>query len=547
MSSLSQQPPAPSNPSYILHPTTPSKRHGASLNGPQGGRTHGNYPGDGRSTPLQPISTAHSQMAPATPSKHHGPSNAIWTVPEAPKRRKENMSQRLPGIKMNLPANLSLDSIRTRLVDTLQLAFMPDDWQVHLIRRILQGYDSIFCAGTGYGKSLIFEGLAVLGKLVVVISPLKALERDQVCLALFPINIFTNFISQAGQAMAKGIEAIVINEDTDKTADLWKRARRTAAMVYISPEMALSESFYKLWKDSRFRNRLTAIIIDEAHCIDEWGDDNFRPLYRKLNTLRNYTGYEISIVACTATARTSTFDLIWSTLGYGNRPFWGVDAGTDRPNLFYIIRPYTDPQNPFLDILNLLPKILDGSTTFEDIEKCLLYFDSEAQCREAVQFIRKLLPPHLRSYVHAFSSDLSEKGKEAAWAKFQQGEYRILCATDAAGMGCNVPDIKYVVSFGVPKSKSLSTVAQRWGRGGRDRKTQTVCMLLVPKWAFRPLPGQGIAHQHLDRGRKTKKAEETKKEVLQRSNLDERLENFINAGTPGLPSKLIIANACKFI
>ena len=64
-----------------------------------------------------------------------------------------------------------------RLVSLLKLSYTPDDCQVHLIRRILQGYDSIFCAGTGYGKSLIFEGLAVLAgtkKLVIVISPLKA-------------------------------------------------------------------------------------------------------------------------------------------------------------------------------------------------------------------------------------------------------------------------------------------------------------------------------------------------------------------------------------
>lgn len=81
----------------------------------------------------------------------------------------------------------------------------------------------------------------------------------------------------------------------------------------------------------------------------------------------------------------------------------------------------------------------------------MLPYLQEAQFREAVQFIHKFLPPHLQFYVHAFSSDLSEKGKEAAWAKFQQGKYGILCATDAAGMGCNVPDIKYVVSFGVPK------------------------------------------------------------------------------------------------
>jgi len=66
----------------------------------------------------------------------------------------------------------------------LGLSYDLDDWQVHLIRRLLQGYDSILCAGTGYGKSVIFEGLAFLGskgKLVIVTSPLKALEHDQVC------------------------------------------------------------------------------------------------------------------------------------------------------------------------------------------------------------------------------------------------------------------------------------------------------------------------------------------------------------------------------
>jgi len=122
-----------------------------------------------------------------------------------------------------MPTNLSLDSIRTRLTAELSLSYTPDDWQVHLIRRILQGYDSIFSAGTGYGKSLIFEGLAILGgagKLVIVISPLKALEYDQ-----------------AEQAAEKGIRAIVLNEDTTKTADLWKCVRTTAAMVYMSPEM----------------------------------------------------------------------------------------------------------------------------------------------------------------------------------------------------------------------------------------------------------------------------------------------------------------------
>ncbi|KAF9559142.1 hypothetical protein CPC08DRAFT_609759, partial [Agrocybe pediades] len=93
-----------------------------------------------------------------------------------------------------------------------------------------------------------------------------------------------------------------------------------------------------LWKDSRFRARLTAVVVDEAHCIEDWGDTSFRPLYRNLSMLRSYTGYEVPIVACTATASTLTFNLIWDSLSFGNRPFWGLDVGTDRPNLFYLVR-----------------------------------------------------------------------------------------------------------------------------------------------------------------------------------------------------------------
>jgi superfamily II DNA helicase RecQ len=282
----------------------------------------------------------------------------------------------------------------------------------------------------------------------------------------------------------KGIDALIINEDTTKTADLWKRARTSAAMVYMSPEMALSPSFQKLWKDSRFRTRLTAIVVDEAHCIAEWGGEDFRPAYRLLETLQSYTGHEVPVVACTATCTTKTFDLIWTTLGYGHRPFWGLDVGSDRPNLLYITRILENPKNPLLDILNLLPNDLAADSPLDAIPKCIFYFNSEDACRKAVQFICKCLPEHLRKSVQAFSSNMSELAKEQCWELFSKGEFRIICATDAAGMGCNVSDVKYIVTFGL--TKSLGTISQRWGRAGRDRATEGVCLWLVPKWAFRP-------------------------------------------------------------
>jgi superfamily II DNA helicase RecQ len=126
---------------------------------------------------------APTRSPPQTPSHRNKTSQDSRAPPETPRRRRDNHQQRLQGVKSHLQDNLSLRSIQQRLTASFKLTYTPDEWQIHLIRRILQGYDSIFCAGTGYGKSLIFEALAVLngpGKLVIVISPLKALERDQV-------------------------------------------------------------------------------------------------------------------------------------------------------------------------------------------------------------------------------------------------------------------------------------------------------------------------------------------------------------------------------
>jgi ATP-dependent helicase YprA (DUF1998 family) len=120
-------------------------------------------------------------MAPPSPNTPRKRPQTPPRTPGTPRRRKFPSSNRLQGIK---PANLSFTQIKEKLVEKLKLTFPPDEWQLHLISRIRQGYDSVFCAGTGYGKSLIFEGLAALGgkgRVVIVISPLKALERDQVC------------------------------------------------------------------------------------------------------------------------------------------------------------------------------------------------------------------------------------------------------------------------------------------------------------------------------------------------------------------------------
>ncbi|KAF8959380.1 hypothetical protein BDZ97DRAFT_1643572, partial [Flammula alnicola] len=92
-----------------------------------------------------------------------------------------------------------------------------------------------------------------------------------------------------------------------------------------------------LWQDASFRSKVQVVVVDEAHCIAEWGDE-FRKEYSGLAKLRDYIGQEIPVLACTATCASATFDVIWSSLAFGFRPFWGLDVGADRNNLSFIVR-----------------------------------------------------------------------------------------------------------------------------------------------------------------------------------------------------------------
>ena len=140
MSASNQWSDGPSNLHPTSHSTTPSRGHGFSNTSPESPTKHRN---------CSPSIT----LLPLTPSRRKNQPTAPPTAPETPRRRKDNISQRLRGINTNLPSSLSLTSIRSRLISKLSLSYTPDDWQIHLIRQILQAYDSIFCAGTGCGKS----------------------------------------------------------------------------------------------------------------------------------------------------------------------------------------------------------------------------------------------------------------------------------------------------------------------------------------------------------------------------------------------------------
>ncbi|KAF8209883.1 P-loop containing nucleoside triphosphate hydrolase protein [Mycena galopus ATCC 62051] len=283
--------------------------------------------------------------------------------------------------------------------------------------------------------------------------------------------------------------------------------------------MALSSSLIALWQDRTLRPRVQGLVIDEAHCIVEWGDE-FRKEYGGLAKLRDYIGQETPILAGTATCDTETFKIIWQSLKFGYRPFWGLDVGTDRSNLVYITRIITNRANPILDVLSIFPEKMDKDTPLTALPKCLFYFDTIEDCATAVETLRKCLPTHFRLAVHTFRSTFSEAAKELVWDQFKKGEIQILCTTDAAGMGCNVPDVTYTILCAL--SKSLGPPTQRWWRTAHLRTILGTCTLLVPVWVFRPDP--------VDATIASKKKPETKADTDRRAKLNKSVEAFVYAG-----------------
>ena len=122
-------------------------------------------------------------------------------------------------------------------------------------------------------------------KVTIVISPLKSLQKDQVSIIPKSHSKLYWSAGQAAEGEAKGLKAIFINEYNSSPL-LWVDiVTGHVQLVYVSPKMTLSNSFQNLWKETTFCKCVTAIIIDEAHCINEWGWDNFWPQLMSCNCI----------------------------------------------------------------------------------------------------------------------------------------------------------------------------------------------------------------------------------------------------------------------
>lgn len=316
--------------------------------------------------------------------------------------------------------------------------------QKEIISATLSGKDALAVLPTGGGKSLCYQFSAIATeKLVIVISPLIALMRDQVA-SLHRMGIPAGCLC-SGQSE---------NEKRKVFEDISKGG---AFVLYLSPERAQKEGFQK-WIKGR---NIALFAVDEAHCVSQWGHD-FREEYSQLKILKSLRP-DVPILALTASATPTVLADIAKNLQL-NRPEKMVH-GFYRPNLYYQVELCADDEMKTSYLLQSLKQFPTG--------RVIIYCGTRKVTESLAQFLQKS-----HANVGFYHAGMSSEERTRIQQAYTRGELRILVATNAFGMGIDQPDVRLVVHFQMPAN--IDSLYQEMGRAGRDTKPST-CLMLYSK------------------------------------------------------------------
>lgn len=336
--------------------------------------------------------------------------------------------------------------VKTVLRDRFHLrGFRPN--QLEAINSTLSGKDAFVLMPTGGGKSLCYQLPSVISSgstqgITIVISPLLSLMEDQV-----------------SHLKLLGINASVLNGET--TADERRRILDILSgwetddlnLLYITPEMInKNQKLIRSLEQLHWRGKLARIVIDEAHCVSQWGHD-FRPDYKELGEVRSrFSGVPVMALTATATENVKV-DVIHNLKINGCEIF---SQSFNRPNLTYEVIQKKG--------VNLLESIAETITTSYRNQSGIVYCLSRKSCEKVAKDLKHLYKIKAEHY-HAGMNSAQRANVQQLW---QSGRCHVIVATIAFGMGIDKPNVRFVIHHTLPKS--LEGYYQETGRAGRDGK-----------------------------------------------------------------------------
>jgi len=321
----------------------------------------------------------------------------------------------------------------------LQEKFGFDDFypgQEEVVSRVLRGQDTLAILATGAGKSLTYQLPALLLEgTTIVVSPLIALMKDQL-----------------DMLRARGItDVVALNSTLSEDQDARARERIASGklrIAYTTPEKLEDEAFQRLLKGIR----VPLFVVDEAHCISQWGHD-FRPAYLALGNVIAQLGHP-TVLALTATATPSVREDILQQLGIEHtKP---IVRGFDRPNLIYEARK-ADKE---ADKLKILTALFRGDEPLQGTG--IIY---TATIKNALE-VQRYLASELSIPAAVYHSKLHKEDRTSVHNLFMDESIRAVVATNAFGLGIDKPNIRFVLHYDLPGS--LEAYTQEAGRAGRD-------------------------------------------------------------------------------
>lgn len=382
--------------------------------------------------------------------------------------------------------------------------------QIQVFKALERGQNICYFAATGSGKSLPFQSFywmleAKLQQKASFEQRPTSLPKRKITFVFIPLSAIAE----------EQVDNLRILHNDPNAAFFFDQSKSEAhhldnifngkyKVVYMSPEKAVdAKVMEKLWAVEAFRGRVNLIAVDEAHLVHDWyvhvchfitlannskRGDKFRKAYSQLGEIRRLFGTSIPWLLCSATLPRAKKDQILSSIGIEKHV--EIMTNLDRPNLYYNILQGGGVQYKsgptVLDFL--FDDCNNPTSTPLSIPKTLIYFENILVLQAFQAHLRDIVPSHLKAQgiriVESYYATRTTDTKKHVRLQFFIGDVcRIICTTEAFGMGMDIRDITRVFQWGPPKS--VSSLIQRFGRAARDKNMMACCTLVLSKEYFK--------------------------------------------------------------